>query len=618
MSFLNPWWFLALGLALPVIALYFLKLKRKRLPVSSTWLWMRSINDLRVNAPFQRLRKSLLLFLQLLLIAVAALALTRPLGKEEKVQGKLWVLLIDRSASMDMTDVEPSRLEAAKDLARATVRTMGDDDQVMVITFAREPHVLVPATTDRPLAERAITAIEPAETGTRITEAFQLAVSNAKTFPQAEIVLLTDGNFEAVDVPTEGVPVTYVPIGDRLESHNLAITALKVTAPEEDEDPWTVFVTLDLYSSRAAEGSLELYINGALEAVRPVNVTPKESNLPVLFEFRQPVPNLVEAKLILDDHLAADNRAWQVVEHRVPKVLSISQGNFFLEQALGQRIPEIEVFRAVPGELESIFLPDYDVVVCDGRLPAQVPEGRYLFFNCLPAWEGFELGDEVKEPLVVDWYRRHPITRGLEFADIHIEKASRLTAPDFALPLVESADFPLIAAWERGDTRAVIVAFDILETNWPLRLSFPLFIAAAVDWLARGSGIEWRTEARTGDAFQIRFGLDETQVTVRPPVGEPTLLEGEAGATRSFSQTERAGLYTIVRKAREEIVAVNLMDPQESSGRVAEEIEVDDEAVAGAVSAAGTPTEWWWWFALGVATLLLVEWFVYHRRIELF
>ena len=504
MSFLHPLWFAGLALALPVIALYFLKLKRKRIPISSTWLWMRSINDLRVNAPFQRLRRSLLLLLQLLLIALAALALTRPLGRDEKVSGKLWVLLIDRSASMSMTDVAPSRLDSAKDLARATVRTMGDDDQVMVIAFAREPHVLVPATRDRDLAERAISAIQAAETGTRITEAFQLAVSNAKTFPQAEILLLTDGSFEAVDVPTEGVPVTFVPIGEKT-SHNLAVTALKVTAPEEDEDPWTVFVTLDLYSTREASGSVELYVNGALKDSRSVTVTPQQSNLPVLFEFGQPVPNLVETKLVVEDDLAADNRAWQVVEHRVPKVLTISQGNFFLEQALGQRIPEIEVFRAKPGELDAIFLPDYDVVVCDGRLPSQVPEGRYLFLNCLPAWEGFELGDAVKEPLVVDWYRRHPVTRGLEFADIHIEKASRLKAPEYALPLVESAEFPLIVAWERGDTRAVMVAFDILDTNWPLRLSFPLFIANVVDWLARAHN--WSSQPMPDD-----FAIDRESV----------------------------------------------------------------------------------------------------------
>jgi hypothetical protein len=179
MMFATPWAFALAGLMIPVIALYFLKLKRKRVPIPSTWLWMRSINDLRVNAPFQRLRRNLLLLLQLLLIAAATLALTRPLGRSEPEVGKVWILLIDRSASMGLTDVAPSRLDAAKDQARAAIRNMAELDSVMIVTFARHPQVLLPATRDRVAAESALDGMTPSETSTRITEAFQVAVSKA-------------------------------------------------------------------------------------------------------------------------------------------------------------------------------------------------------------------------------------------------------------------------------------------------------------------------------------------------------------------------------------------------------------------------------------------------------
>ena len=71
MSLLNPWALFWIAAAVPVVLMYFLKLKRKKVPVSSTWLWTRSIQDIRVNAPFQKLRSSLLLLLQILLILVA-------------------------------------------------------------------------------------------------------------------------------------------------------------------------------------------------------------------------------------------------------------------------------------------------------------------------------------------------------------------------------------------------------------------------------------------------------------------------------------------------------------------------------------------------------------------
>ncbi|RJP36830.1 MAG: hypothetical protein C4547_06595, partial [Phycisphaerales bacterium] len=67
MTFLSPW-VIAIAAAAtvpPLVALYFLKLKRTVRLVPSTLLWQKAIEDLQVNAPFQRLRKSLLLLLQL-------------------------------------------------------------------------------------------------------------------------------------------------------------------------------------------------------------------------------------------------------------------------------------------------------------------------------------------------------------------------------------------------------------------------------------------------------------------------------------------------------------------------------------------------------------------------
>jgi hypothetical protein len=611
---MTPWALGFLGLMIPVVALYFLKLKRKRVPVSSTWLWFRSINDLRVNAPFQRLRRSLLLLLQLLLIALAALALARPLGESKPAAGKLWVFLIDRSASMAMTDTAPSRLEEAKRRARQAIRAAGNEDQVMIIAFASRPDVVVPATRDRDVAERALDSIRPAETATRVTEAFQVAVSNARHHPDAEILLYSDGDFESIRVPAEGVPVQFVPVGAR--ARNAAITALKVEPPRLSEDPWTIFTTVDLFSDQPAAGSLEIYVNGALKSVEAVELAPGESRA-FIVEATQPVPQIVEARLLVEDHLEADNRAWQVVDRRVPRILAITQGNFFLEQALAA-LPDVEVSRPAIGDLGGIFLRDFDVVVCDGRLPPQVPEGRYLFFNCLPAWEGFALGEEIPDPPVVDWYRRHAVTRDLTFSGLNIRKAERLTVPEYALPLVETTGSALIAGWERGDTRAVIVAFDMLDSDWTLRPSFPLFVSNCVEWLLRGSGRDPRAPLQTGDSIRVSFGPEETQLKLTLPGGEARTLEGTPNSVRLFAETERAGLYTIGRAAGPESHAVNLMDARESAGRVAGKIEIDQETISGAPEAEGPPREWWWAIAWGVLALLLVEWFVYHRRVELF
>ena len=49
------------GLLVPLIIFYFLKLKRPRLELPSLALWRQVISDQRVNSPFQRFRRNLLM-----------------------------------------------------------------------------------------------------------------------------------------------------------------------------------------------------------------------------------------------------------------------------------------------------------------------------------------------------------------------------------------------------------------------------------------------------------------------------------------------------------------------------------------------------------------------------
>src|SRR5215831_10673195 len=102
---LSAWQWALIAVVPPaVVALYFLKLKRQPLEVPSTYLWHKSIEDLHVNSIWQRLRKSILLLLQLLFIAFLAFALVRPGWQGTKLSGHRFIFLVDNSASMSSKD----------------------------------------------------------------------------------------------------------------------------------------------------------------------------------------------------------------------------------------------------------------------------------------------------------------------------------------------------------------------------------------------------------------------------------------------------------------------------------------------------------------------------------
>src|SRR4249919_642842 len=137
-NMLTWWQWGLLGLVPPaIVALYFLKLRRQPLEVPSTYLWKRSIEDMHVNSLWQRLRQNLLLFLQLLLIALAMLALMRPGWEGAKLEGDRFIFLVDNSASMSTTDEKDAknRLEDAKKVVGGMIDQMSSGMTAMIISF---------------------------------------------------------------------------------------------------------------------------------------------------------------------------------------------------------------------------------------------------------------------------------------------------------------------------------------------------------------------------------------------------------------------------------------------------------------------------------------------------
>lgn len=219
MEWLTPMTAIYAGLvAVPVLlVLYFLKLKRREHVVSCTLLWKRAVQDLQVNAPFQRLRRNILLLLQMLAIIAMLLALAGPLISRISGGGGRYVLLIDRSASMSATDVQPTRLDEAKKQARAFVESVqdkslfrfgGDPNQIMVIAFDERSKLMCNFTADKRQILSAIDAISPGDGDSALSEAIVVAqafatpeqlANNRSSSDLARLILFSDGRIDDLD-----------------------------------------------------------------------------------------------------------------------------------------------------------------------------------------------------------------------------------------------------------------------------------------------------------------------------------------------------------------------------------------------------------------------------------
>ena len=140
-----------------------------------------------------------------LALGFGIVALARPQRTDERVeqlgQGIDMVLVIDISGSMEIQDLRPNRLEAAKKLATDFVNSRVGD-RLGLVAFAGEAYSLAPLTTDYDLLREDLASLRLgliAEDGTAIGSALGVAVNRLResTARSRVCILLSDGESNA-------------------------------------------------------------------------------------------------------------------------------------------------------------------------------------------------------------------------------------------------------------------------------------------------------------------------------------------------------------------------------------------------------------------------------------
>ncbi len=146
-------------------------------------------------------------FLELLAISGIIVALCRPQTHDSlstsKVEGTDIVIALDVSSSMLATDLQPTRFDAAKEVAQKFVNQRVNDNIGLVI-FSGESLSLMPLTNDRAAVTNAISSIKSGmlNDGTAIGDGLTSAINRliSGKAKSKSIILLTDGTNNAGDV----------------------------------------------------------------------------------------------------------------------------------------------------------------------------------------------------------------------------------------------------------------------------------------------------------------------------------------------------------------------------------------------------------------------------------
>jgi hypothetical protein len=618
MNLANPTGQFWAGLAVPIVIFYILKIRLRRVPVSTLLFWRQIFEEKKPRSWWQRLRHLLSLLVQLAFLFLLVGALAQPFFAWENHAARRIVLVIDNSASMNATDVQPTRLARAKELGQRVIDGLRARDQMAIIAAGTQPQVICGRTEHQRTLHEHLDAVPVGEGPTRVVEAIALARrllddDNGQQ-QHVHMIVLTDGCEKNLDKIVDSDTVRLVGVGQR--SGNVALTAFQVRRSLTDPIGYEILVEVVNHSDEPVECRLEIHLNDALLDVEPLKLAANGKWSKVM-EKTSAEGGRLTAHLDREDALAADNRAVALLPPRAlqPVVLVSSLGDLFLEKVLEAN----PLVRLSVSRKPLANPPPNAVVVYHRQTPNPLPSGPALVIA--PEGDGdlWRVGNKLQNPIVTKQDRESPLMAHVRLDNVLMPEARALTfTPSAGKPRILAAALngePLLVALDRPQGKVVVLTVNLDKGDLPLRTAFPILVTNALNWFA-GEHSELREALATGST---------TEVTLPDPIGNTYLLQSPDGQTRKLppgvqkttvGPLDRCGVWSIVADKPDaepiQEIACNLANRDESDLRPPESLPSWGEEPTRALGFTDRPI---WFYLLAAAWLLIaLEWYLYQRR----
>lgn len=601
LSFANPGVLLLfLPLAGIVVALYLLRMRRRELRVPATFLWPARTDEVRANALFQKLRPSWLLFLQLLALALAVFCLAKPQTRQRGLAGEVTVFVIDSSASMGATDVQPSRFAEAKRLAREAILSTKAGDRTALIEAGPVPRVVFPLGNDPARQVSALDALEGTDAEADVGEAMRLATAVVSGLEGARIVLISDGDFEPIKDFSQGkAAVVFRAVGKSGE--NVAIEALGVTDTPRGR---MVYAGLRNYGAEKRAVTLSLYADG--KAIDSVKLTVDGHRTQGRTVAAPTGVRLFEAKATTGDALKADDYAATSADPAASlRVLKVGGEDPFVDRALALD-PRVTLDRS------ATLPPDggvnYDIVVFDGIASQPTKSRGTLILGDAGPGAPVTVTGSAKAPRITG-VEEVPLTKGVELDGVFIDSMQQVQPKSGGEVLVRSSAGPLLVSEKRAGQRTIYLAFAPMQSDFPLQVGFPILIANALDFLGGEAG-SGPLVVQAGRPFAVP--VTSSDPSLKGPDGSRFTLKAIGGAA-TVREARRVGSYELQAGEKPRTILATLASPRESDITPVTQIALADRPVK-AMAAPLRFADFWRTLAVLCLLVLGAEWWLYARR----
>ena len=631
--------------ALPVIVLLHMRNTTPlQVPVPTLRFWLEAAEEQTETTRFRRPPLTLLLLLHLIIAGLLALGLTRPAASNAlgglglRTEPRHAIILLDGSTSMGARDplTGGTRFDAARQIAISKLDELRQGDVATVLILGtRVPTLEATDPAGFSTVRERLTTLNPPGGRANLTDALSLSHDLLLPGQDDRITVITDGAVAADPTVVEnlGAPVDLVVVGDaQAPLANVAITELSARGAPGAPDQQELYARVANFGPETVRVPVVLRTD-TIEAGRQDATLPPDGRA-VELSWRLPAGvRDVEVQVLTTDGMTADDQAALILRQEsnlALNVLLVSDLPSPLQRAL-EVLPGAQVTSETSDRIAGGISGDYDLVVFESAVPpATLPDAALLFVQPPPDTP-FPTSGEMTVPEVVNVAADDPLLRGVDLGGLTFGPTAAYALAEGETPVVSAADGPLIFRATPQDRRAVVLAFDVAQSNIRQRVAFPILVANIAAELVPSP---LPSAIPLGDALVFRPSAGAASVEFTSPGGATTALTvtddgGEAAAEAvdrqvAFTDTGSPGNYRVTERAADgaELASgrfvVNAGHPVESDLRPTSGL---GDLLAGARSAGETGadtglTDLWPALVLAALAVLLLEWLlaVWPRR----
>ncbi|QDT88888.1 vWA domain-containing protein [Gimesia algae] len=608
-------WFLFL--LVPLVIFYFLKLKRPHQRVPSLALWSQVINDRRVNSPFQKFKRSILLLLQILLLLFLVLALMQPYVQSGAERAEYLPILIDCSASMAATDSESgkTRLELAKERVTDLIDNMLPDQQLSLVAVSSTARRLTAFTDNQRVLKKALADLTVDDVPSQLEDALRMTQALSRTAPLKTVLFYSDGNFPRevnFELPFD-LNFQLLPAAGA----NMGITSFN--ARKNQAGNWDVFIRIENSKQAGSPAEIELIQDGTSVAKEEIVLGSGDSQR---LEFSITADKESKLEVVLNpgsrDSLAADNRAFLTIPQSRSLLIYIDPELASYRYALADN-QELILY---PQEKSPTAPPDYDLIIGGSEKDLNRPALVKLGVGFVPEDLKKLISLESNLTDVVDWNRSSSLLRHVELADVQISQqpvwAENANIEDLEAMgyevLIHGRLGPLLLQKRIGGELEFYFLFNTDRSTMPYRVGFPIMVSNLIQLTLQEAGISETQAAATPVLPPLEF-QPEKQYEILTPAGNELRAESDQNGRISGVAALHTGQYTINGAGAENTkISVSLLNPLETSLVSEEEIQFSEVPVTATQTQIDSDKPLWGEFAFIAFLLLLGEWWYFQKR----